>query len=151
MTARRNVEDFLDAIRQEPALRAEVRRDLLTQELMETPETVAKLVNSVESLGKHAEATNRRLDRIESDISEMKDDVKDVKGNLTEAQGDVKSNHALLVSIGTAVGSLSGVAVESVLQGRVMQTLESRLNMVEPVVLVSINYPTGRTTTSDVW
>ena len=124
---RQMVEEFLQTVRNEPGLRAEVRRELLTEELLEVPKTVASLATGVESLQKHAEATNRRLDRIESDVSDIRQQA--------------ETDRSLLVSIGTAVGALSGLAVESVLQGRVMETLDRRTGMVDPVVLVSMQLP----------
>lgn len=124
---RQMVEEFLQTVRNEPELRAEVRRELLTEELLEVPKTVARLATGVESLQKHAEATNRRLDRIESDVSDIRQQA--------------ETDRSLLVSIGTAVGALSGLAVESVLQGRVMETLDRRTGMVDPVALVSMQLP----------
>ena len=138
---RQMVEEFLQTVRNEPELRAEVRRELLTEELLEVPKTVARLATGVESLQKHAEATNRRLDRIEKEVkdgfAEVRSDVSDVSDIRQQAETD----RSLLVSIGTAVGALSGLAVESVLQGRVMETLDRRTGMVDPVALVSMQLP----------
>ena len=84
MTTRQTVEGFLEAIRQDPALRAEVRRELLTEDLLEAPEMIAKLVSGVESLQEHSAATNRRLDNIERDISTIQSEVKGVRGDVRE-------------------------------------------------------------------
>ena len=65
-----------------------------------------------------------------------------------ELRAEIAENRAVietrLVSMGTNVGALSGIAVESALQSKVLQTLERRLKMVEPVILVSMQLP-GRT------
>ena len=65
-----------------------------------------------------------------------------------ELRAEIAENRAVietrLVSMGTNVGALSGIAVESALQSKVLQTLERRLKMVDPVILVSMQLP-GRT------
>ena len=101
---KQTVEEFLQVIRDDQALRAQVRRELLTEELLKIPETVATLVTGVEALQKHADATNKRLDSVEGNINEVKDDVKgvsegvqdlqDTLGRQEQAQSSFRGNYA---------------------------------------------------------
>ena len=84
-TSRQDVQEIIEIIRQDDALREEVRRLILTEELLKLP---------------------TRFTALEDDVRAVKDDVSTLKE-------DVKSNRALLVSIGTAVGALIGAAGQS--------------------------------------
>ena len=77
MNPRPTAEDFMEAIRREPALANLVRRELLTQELLALPETVAKMAKGLDAIREHAEATNKRLDGIDSNIVRMRSTQED--------------------------------------------------------------------------
>ena len=112
-----STEDFLNALREHPEFLEAARREILTQELLDLPTRFASFT----------EQADQRFDNVDQRLDDLDEGFGDVKG--------------LLVGISTGVGNLSGLAVESVLQGRVLETAESRLNMAEPVVLVSMQLP----------
>ena len=62
MTTINIVEDFLRAIRQDDELRSAVRRELLTEDLLAMPQR----------FGEYAEATNKKLDRLDDNIGDVK-------------------------------------------------------------------------------
>ena len=59
MTTLNTIEDFLRAMRDDEEIRAAVRRELLTDELLALPERVSALMKSFEA---HREATDKRFD-----------------------------------------------------------------------------------------
>ncbi len=89
---------------------------------------------------------------LRAEIAAQGENIKALTESITmqgeELRAEIAENRAVietrLVSMGTNVGALSGIAVESALQSKVLQTLERRLKMVEPVILVSMQLP-GRT------
>lgn len=98
MTTINTMQDFSRLLREHPDWRDEVRRLLLTDELLELPQRFAeytevtdKRLDSIEvrldvidarldALVKQAEATNRRLDALERDVGIIKRDIGDLKG-----------------------------------------------------------------------
>ena len=89
---------------------------------------------------------------LRAEIAAQGENIKALTESITmqgeELRAEIAENRAVietrLVSMGTNVGALSGIAVESALQSKVLQTLERRLKMVDPVILVSMQLP-GRT------
>ena len=96
---------------------AEIRRDAAIARM---GDAIAALVDSVDGL--------------RGDVAGVRNDVEVLRGDVDGVRGDV-------VGLGTDLGHLKGLGVESVLQGRVMQTISSRMNIDEPVVLVSMQLP----------
>ena len=66
-----------------------MRRELLTAELLEVPQRLTALEQSTAALIEYTNATNRRLDNIEADITVIKDDINVMKGDITVMKGDV--------------------------------------------------------------
>lgn len=83
MTTINSMQDFSRLLREHPDWRDEVRRLLLTDELLELPKRFAEYTevtdkrldtidNRLDALVAQAEATNRRLDALERDVGELK-------------------------------------------------------------------------------
>ena len=83
MTTINTMQDFSKLLREHPDWRDEVRRLLLTDELIELPQRFAEYAEEtdkhsdsidvrLDALVKQAEASNRRLDAIERDVGEIK-------------------------------------------------------------------------------
>lgn len=68
-----------------------VRNKILTKELLELPQRFAEYAaetdKKIAALIQNAEATNRRLDAIESDVSTLKSDVSTLKNDVGEVKG----------------------------------------------------------------
>ena len=117
---------------------AEIRRDAAITRM---GDAIAALVESVEGL-------RGDVGDIRGNVEVLRGDVGGVHGNIEVLRGDVEGVHGNIevlrgdmVGLGTDLGHLKGLGVESVLQGRVMQTIGSRMNIDEPVVLVSMQLP----------
>ena len=93
-----------------------------------------------EAEARREEAEIRRdaaIARMGEAIAALVDSVEGLRGDVGGVQGNIEVLRGDVVGLGTDLGHLKGLGVESVLQGRVMQTIGSRLN----VVLVSMQLP----------
>ena len=79
MTTISTTADLLRLLREDPDFRDEVRRLLLTQELIELPERFARFEAYVE----------RRFTEIGSDITEIRGDITRIDGTIVTIQGDI--------------------------------------------------------------
>ena len=79
MTTISTTADLLRLLREDPDFRDEVRRLLLTQELIELPERFARFEAYVE----------RRFTEIGSDITEIRGDITRIEANIVTMQGDL--------------------------------------------------------------
>ena len=80
-------ETIIRAMDRDEHLMEQLRERLLTRELLDLPKTLARFI----------EATNRRFDKIEQDITEIRGDIKDIREDIVEIRGDmgeVKGGHA---------------------------------------------------------
>ena len=82
-------DDLLRLVREDSDFRATMRRELLTAELLEVPQRLTALEQSTAALIEYTNATNRRLDNIEADITVMKDDINVMKGDITVMKDDI--------------------------------------------------------------
>ena len=84
-----NTDDLLRLVREDSNFRATMRRELLTAELLEVPQRLTALEQSTAALIEYTNATNRRLDNIEADITVIKDDINVMKGDITVMKDDI--------------------------------------------------------------
>ena len=84
-----NTDDLLRLVREDSNFRATMRRELLTAELLEVPQRLTALEQSTAALIEYTNATNRRLDNIEADITVIKDDINVMKGDISVTKNDV--------------------------------------------------------------
>ena len=82
-------DDLLRLVREDSDFRATMRRELLTAELLEVPQRLTALEQSTAALIEYTNATNRRLDNIEADITVIKDDINMMKGDITVMKDDI--------------------------------------------------------------
>ena len=82
-------DDLLRLVREDSDFRATMRRELLTAELLEVPQRLTALEQSTAALIEYTNATNRRLDNIEADITVMKDDINVMKDDITVMKDDI--------------------------------------------------------------
>jgi hypothetical protein len=72
---------FLSSLRSDEDFREEVRRELLTSELLGLPQRFAAFVDEVHAF---VDATNRRLASIEERVGRLEDDVGELRGEALE-------------------------------------------------------------------
>ena len=93
MTAINDISDLVRVLQDDPAWAEAVRSVLLSQELLKMPEEFANFARTVKE---NSEAVNRRLEHLESDVSELKigqarleSDVSELKIGQARLESDV--------------------------------------------------------------
>ena len=142
------VSDILEVLRDNPEALTELRLVMFPGDSGATEEKVdevLQLVRRQEEAGVRREEAEARREEAEArrEEAEIRRDAAianmgDAISALVESIEGLRGN---MVSLGTDLGQLKGLGVESVLQGRVLQMIGNRLNMDEPVVLVSMQLP----------
>ena len=77
------LQDLNQALRDNPEWREEIRRTLLSAELLALPDTQASLAAEVREF---VAATNRRLGSVEVDIVEIRKDIVEIRAEIAEIQ-----------------------------------------------------------------
>ena len=78
--------DLLRLLREDPDFRDEVRRLVLSQELLELPERFARFESYVE---RQFSEVRGDITRIDGSITEMRGDITRIDGSITEMRGDI--------------------------------------------------------------
>ena len=110
MTTINTPDDLIRLVREDDAFREAMRRELLTAEILETPQRLANLERQVAELVEitkainarldrmdqtiaaiieQTNAINRRLDGIEADVAETKSDITEMKGDISVIKRDI--------------------------------------------------------------
>jgi hypothetical protein len=111
-----NTADLLRLLRENPYFRDEVRRLLLSQELIELPERFARFEGYVER-----QFTEVRSDiaRVDGDITEMRSNIIHIRGEVTEIRGEVTEVRGEVAELRGEVAELRGEVAE--LRGEVTE------------------------------
>ena len=96
MTTINTADDLLRVVRENKEFREAMRRELLTEELLELPARFAE----------YAKANNARLDRIEADIGVLKSDGDTLKSDVAVLKSDVAVLKSDVAVLKTDVGVL---------------------------------------------
>ena len=126
MTTINTIEDLIRLLDEHPEWAEALRARLLTRELLEVPETLARFI----------EAANARFDRLESDVAVLKEDVAVLKEDvavLKEDVGVLKEDVGVLKSHS---GFLRGIALERSLERRIMPFAGQRFRLRRAEIVV---------------
>jgi hypothetical protein len=74
---------FLDTLRQDAEFRADVRRELLIEELLGLPQSVALLSAAVNGLIEHQAEMQRELTALRGDMTALRSDMTETRGDVT--------------------------------------------------------------------
>jgi uncharacterized protein YoxC len=127
------VKDFHDLVvimEEQPIWRAEMRRLVLTDDILGLPQALRDLAQSVRELSelqrRHEEKNEARFTRVESDIHELKTDVSQLKTDVSQLKTDVsglKTDVSQLKTdvsgLKTSVGRLTGRSLELQVRERI--------------------------------
>ena len=152
---------FLLALEQDPDFRTEIRRTLLTTELLELPEQFAAFVRATnerfsrleEALTQFAELTNQRLAALESDVATLKDGQNRMSGQLSHLMGndyearaieqarrlirrryDMEKATVLYASRAPAVEFQDQVLIPAIREGRITRREADQLEEVDCII-----------------
>ena len=143
MTTMDTVEDFLRILRERPDVREAVRREILTEEVLALPQTVAEIAAMVRELVRVQAEHTARTESLETDVKglkadvvEVKADVKGLKTDMVEVKADVKGLKSDMVEVKsdikdlqTKVGGLIGSDLERRLPTLLPPLLSQRLDL----------------------
>lgn len=79
-----SINDIIRAMRQNPDLRDELRREILTEELLAVPQRLSDLITVVDARGKQLADLVAVTDRLGRDVEVLKNDMGYVKGRIVE-------------------------------------------------------------------
>ena len=116
MTTINDISDLLRILNEQPEWADQVRAALLGQRYLELPDRVDSLEKAIEDLARVvreiAEATDRRLSRLEEDVTELKADVAELKSDMVEVKADVSGLKSDMVEVKADVAELKSDMVE---------------------------------------
>lgn len=112
---------FLLALEQDAEFRTEIRRTLLTTELLELPERFAEFVSATNerfnrletALAQFIELTSQRLTALETDVAELKTDVAELKTDMGTLKTEVGTLTQRVDTMSGTVSRLAGEDYES--------------------------------------
>ena len=100
MTTITTPDDLLLLLREDAAFRATMRRELLTAELLEMPQSVAALVE-------HANATNARLDRMDETIAAIIEQTNAINARLDRMDETIAAINARLDRMDETIAAIN--------------------------------------------
>ena len=123
MTSIPTTADLLRLLREDPDFRDEVRRLVLSQELLELPERFARFEAYVERQFAEVRGDIARLDdgqtqmrqditEIRGDIAEIRGDITEMRGDITEMRGDITEMRGGITKNTSEIGGLRGAEYE---------------------------------------
>ena len=102
MTSIPTTADLLRLLREDPDFRDEVRRLVLSQELLELPERFSRFEGYVE----------RQFAEVRSDITEIRGDITEIRSDITEIRGDITEIRGDIAKNTSDIGGLRGAEYE---------------------------------------
>ena len=106
------MEDIIRILREQPEIREAVRREILTEELLNLPRQVAEMAailrDVLATLQQHTEA----IAEIRGDVSVLKTDVSGLKADMVEVKADVAELKTDMVEVKVDVAELKTDMVE---------------------------------------
>ena len=112
MTDINTFQDILDALEQDPALREQLRRHILTEELLQLPAAVQELRTDVAELQNGVTEIKTDVAELKNDVTELKTDVAELKNGVTEIKTDVAELKNDVTELKTDVAELKNDVTE---------------------------------------
>jgi len=124
----RDFHDLVEILENEPAWRAEIRRLVLTDDILTLPQAVRDLTASVREMSDLQRQHEARFERVETDIVDIKTDVSQLKTSVGKLETGVGKLETGVGKLETGVGKLeTGVGK---LDSR-MDTLETKVGKLD--------------------
>jgi chromosome segregation ATPase len=98
--------DLVELLEQNPTWRAELRRLVLTDEILNLPQELRELTQIVRELSETSKRNEARFVRIESDIDVLKTDVAELKTDVAQLKTDVAELKTDVAQLKTDVAQL---------------------------------------------
>jgi len=102
----RDFHDLVEILENEPAWRAEIRRLVLTDDILTLPQAVRDLTASVREMSDLQRQHEARFERVETDIVDIKTDVSQLKTGVGKLETSVGKLETGVGKLETGVGKL---------------------------------------------
>jgi len=102
----RDFHDLVEILENEPAWRAEIRRLVLTDDILTLPQAVRDLTASVREMSDLQRQHEARFERVETDIVDIKTDVSQLKTSVGKLETGVGKLETGVGKLETGVGKL---------------------------------------------
>jgi len=102
----RDFHDLVEILENEPAWRAEIRRLVLTDDILTLPQAVRDLTASVREMSDLQRQHEARFERVETDIVDIKTDVSQLKTSVGKLETGVGKLETSVGKLETGVGKL---------------------------------------------
>jgi len=134
----RDFHDLVEILENEPAWRAEIRRLVLTDDILTLPQAVRDLTASVREMSDLQRQHEARFERVETDIVDIKTDVSQLKTSVGKLETGVGKLETSVGKLETGVGKLeTGVGKLETGVGKLetgVGKLDSRMDTLETKV-----------------
>jgi len=131
----RDFHDLVEILENEPAWRAEIRRLVLTDDILTLPQAVRDLTASVREMSDLQRQHEARFERVETDIVDIKTDVSQLKTSVGKLETGVGKLETGVGKLETGVGKLeTGVGKLETGVGKLdsrMDTLETKVGKLD--------------------
>ena len=88
MTAPTTIDDIIRIMREQPEARDAIRREILTDELLELPELFATLTKRVESIAARLDTLTERVDKLTERLDRLTEHIMEMDSKLGQLLGD---------------------------------------------------------------
>ena len=95
-------------IRSDDDLRQEIRKEILTEELIQLPARFTRLEEDVAQIKQDLEEVKRDVTRIEEDVAQVKQDLEEVKQDVTQIKHDVAQLSGRVTNLEEGQSRMSG-------------------------------------------
>ena len=100
------IEDIIRILREQPEIREAVRREILTEELLNLPRQVAEMASILRDVLATLERHTEAIAELRSDVTELKADVSGLKVDMSEVKTDVSELKTDMSEVKTDVSGL---------------------------------------------
>ena len=131
-----SINDIIRAMRQDPNLRDELRREILTEELLAMPQRLSDLAAVVDAQGQRISDLAAVVDAHGRQIADLTVAVEAHGRQIADLTVAVEANGRQIANLVTVterqsrdISDLKGQMIELIIQGRILAFLSSRLNL----------------------
>lgn len=137
--------DILTALERNPELREAMRRLILTDELMQLPDTVARLLLMFEQLAATVNAMAERQERMENAILDNRNAIRDNRNAINELKAEQVITNRRLNRVEGKVNHLMGSDYERKMIRGIRRTARRWLRLHNAAILLAVTVPDNTT------
>ena len=130
----------VDVIRNDDAIRQDLRKEILTEELLLLPARFTRLEEDVSELRTDVNELKSDVSQLKTDVSELKTDVSELKTDVSELRTDVSELRTDVNRISGQVANLTGSDYESKAIEQSRRMVRGHLDMDKATVIFATRW-----------